>query len=139
MTLDNPNFNELVEVHELSTLISEPTHFNSINPTCIDKQSKKTRFMNTLTFETGVSDHHKLIGTMLRSTFAKGKPKKVFYRCYKNFDNEKLEEELKKHLSSVLNLESFHFAFKKSLDRLTPLQQKSCAKQQSTLHDKNPS
>ena len=80
MTLDNPNFNELVEVHELSTLISEPTHFNSINPTCIDKQSKKTRFMNTLTFETGVSDHHKLIGTKLRSTFAKGKPKKIFYR-----------------------------------------------------------
>ena len=76
MTLDNPNFNELVEVHELSTLISEPTHFNSINQTCIDKQSKKTRFMNTLTFETGVSDHHKLIGTMLRSAFAKEDPKK---------------------------------------------------------------
>ena len=31
--------------------------------------------MNTL--ETGVSDHHKLIGTMVRSTFAKGKPKKL--------------------------------------------------------------
>ena len=106
---------------------------------CQLSSKQKTRFVNTLTFETGVSDHHKLIGTMLRSTFAKGKPKKVFYRCYKNFDNEKLEEELKKHLSSVLNLESFHFAFKKSLDRLTPLQQKSCAKQQSTFHDKNPS
>ena len=32
--------------------------------------------MKTLTFETCVSDHHKLIGTMLRSIFAKGKPKK---------------------------------------------------------------
>ena len=40
--------------------------------------------MNTLTFEMGVSDHHNLIGTMLRSTFAKAKPKKIFY---KNFDN----------------------------------------------------
>ena len=29
--------------------------------------------MNTLTFVTGVSDHHKLIGTMLRSTFGQGK------------------------------------------------------------------
>ena len=43
--------------------------------------------MNTLTFEMGVSDHHNLIGTMLRSTFAKAKPKKIFYGCYKNFDN----------------------------------------------------
>ena len=55
--------------------------------------------MNTLTFKTG--DHHKLAGTMPRSTFTNGKPKKIFYGCYKNFDNEKFEEELKKHLSSV--------------------------------------
>ena len=38
-------------------------------------KSKKTRFMNTLAFETGVSDHRKLIGAMLRSTFAEGKNK----------------------------------------------------------------
>ena len=39
---------------------------------------QKTRFMNTLLFETGLSDHHKLIGTMLRFTFPKGKLKKYF-------------------------------------------------------------
>ena len=67
MTLDNPNFNELIEDHELSALILEPTCFKSINPTCIGnfRTRQKTRFMNTLTFETGVSDHHKLIRTML--------------------------------------------------------------------------
>ena len=48
--------------------------------------------MNTLTFKTGVSDHHKLVGTMPRFTFTKGKPKKNFCGCYKNFDNEKFEE-----------------------------------------------
>ena len=103
MTLDNPNVNELIEDHELSALISEPTCFKSINPTCIDNfpTGKKTGFMNTLTLETGVSDHHKLIGTMLRSTFAKDKPKKVIYRCNKNFDHENFKEELKRHLSSV--------------------------------------
>ena len=100
MTLDNLNFNELIEDHELSALISEPICFKSIDPTCTGNflTSKKAHFVNTLTFETDVSDHHKFIGTMLRSTFVKGKPKKVFYRCYKNFDNEKFEEELKKHL-----------------------------------------
>ena len=34
--------------------------------------------MNTVTFKTGVSDHHKPVGTMPRSTFTKGKPKKYF-------------------------------------------------------------
>ena len=70
---------------------------------------------------------------MLRSTFAKGKPKIIFYRCYKNCGNEKFEEELKKHSSSKLDFGSFHLAFKTTLDRFC------CAKQQLTLRDKNPS
>ena len=81
--------------------------------------------MNTLTFETDVSDHDKLIGTMLRSIFAKGKPKKIFYRCYKKFDNEKFNEELKKHLTSELDLESSQLAFKTTLNRFAPLKQKT--------------
>ena len=119
MTLDNPNFNELIEDHELSALISEPTCFKNINPTCIESfltSKKKTHFVNTLSFETGLSDHYKLIGTMLRSTFAKAKAKNICYPYYKNCDNEKFEEELKKHLSSVLDFESFHLAFKTTLD-----------------------
>ena len=63
--------------------------------------------MKTLTVETGVSDHYKLIGAMLRSTFAKGKPKKMFDRCYSNFDNKNFEEELQKQLLSVSDFESF--------------------------------
>ena len=57
--------------------------------------------MKTLTFETGVSVHHKLISTMLRLTFAKGKPKRMFYYCYENFDNKKFEEELQKQLKII--------------------------------------
>ena len=94
MTLDNPNFNELIEDHELSALISEPTCFKSINLTCIGNflTSKKICFMNTQTFETGVQDHHKLIGTMLTSTFAKGKPKKYFTAVTKNLTMKSLKK-----------------------------------------------
>ena len=93
MIPNNPELSELIADHELCTLISEPTCFKSINPTCIDDflTNKKTRFMKALTFETGVSDNHKLIGTMLRSTFTKGKPK-MFYRCYSNFDIKSLKK-----------------------------------------------
>ena len=126
MTPNNSKLSELIADHELCTVISEPTCFKSINPTCIDNflTNKKARFMKTVTFETGVSDHHKLIGTMLRSTFAKGKPKKMFYRCYRNFDNKKFEEELQKQLLSVSDFESFQFAFKVILNQFAPLKQK---------------
>ena len=80
--------------------------------------------MKPLTFEMGVSDHQKRIGTMLRSTFDKGKPKKIFYRCYENFDNKSSEEELQKQLLSVSYFESFHFAFKVILNQFAPLKQK---------------
>ena len=82
--------------------------------------------MNTLKFKTGVSDHHKLVGAMPRSTFTKGKPKKIFYSCYKNFANENFEEELKKHLSSVQDFELFHLAFKTTLDQFVRLNKKLC-------------
>ena len=73
-------FNELIENHELSTLISEPKCFKDIHPTCIETflKSKKTCFMNTLTFETSLSDHHKFIGPMLRSVFADSITRKYF-------------------------------------------------------------
>ena len=80
--------------------------------------------MKTLTFETGISDHHKLIGMMLRSLFAKRKSKKMFYRCYKNFDNKGFEKELQKQLHSVSDFESFNFAFKVILNQFAPLKQK---------------
>ena len=61
---------------------------------------------------------------MLRSIFAKGKPKKMFYRRYKNFDNKRFEEELQKQLLSVSDFESFHFALKVILNQFAPLKQK---------------
>ena len=126
MTPNNPKLSELIDDHELYSLKSEPTYFRSISPTCIDNflTNEKTRFMKTLTFETGVSGHHKLIGTMLRSTFAKGTPQKMLYRCYKNFDKKRFEEELQKQLLSVSNFESFQFGFKVILNQFAPLKQK---------------
>ena len=61
---------------------------------------------------------------MLRSTFSKEKPKKMFYRCYRNFDNKKFKKELQKQLPSVSDFESFQFAFKVILNQFVSLKQK---------------
>ena len=60
---------------------------------------------------------------MLRSTFAKDKPKQIFCGYHKNFDYKKFQEELKNHLSSALDFESFHLASKTTLDRFAPSKQ----------------
>ena len=35
-------------------------------------------------YEAGISDHHKMIFSILRKAFAKGKPKTSFFCCYKS-------------------------------------------------------
>ena len=68
--------------------------------------------MKNLALETGISDHHKLIGPKLRSTFTKEKPSKILYCCYKNFGNEQFEAELKTQILPESDFESFRLAFK---------------------------
>ena len=60
---------------------------------------------------------------MLRSKFIKGKPTKMFYRCHRNFNNKKFEEELQKQLLAVSDFESFQFAFKVILSQSVPFKQ----------------
>ena len=42
--------------------------------------NRKYSFKNTNTFETGLSDHHHMIYTMLKSIFEKAEPIKLIYR-----------------------------------------------------------
>ena len=64
---------------DLDSLIDLPTCYKSINSTCIDfiLTNKKNHFMKFATFETGLSDHHKLTTTILRKTISKGNSKKT--------------------------------------------------------------
>ena len=44
--------------------------------------------------ETAISDHHKLIGSFLKSKFQRLPPKNILYRDYKNFDEKLFLNEL---------------------------------------------
>ena len=79
-------------------------------------------FMKSCTVEMGISDYHKLIMSICRLTFAKGKSKKLFYRCYKNFDSELFEDTLVKSLSETeFSLKSFKSTFSLTLEKFAPL------------------
>ena len=59
-------------------------------------------FQNSCTIETGISDHHKMVITALKTFFIKLKPCIVKYRCYTNFDADSFKSELN-HCMQVTN------------------------------------
>ena len=73
--------------------------------------------MKVLVLQTSISDHYKLIGTVLRQTFAKGKPKTFFYSCYQNLDKVQFEDTLKQELLLAINFDLFYATFKSIRDK----------------------
>ena len=94
--------------YDLAAIIKKPTCYQSQNPNCIDHflTNRKALFKHFQTFETGLSDHHKLISTIMKSCTFKRPPKKKIYRSYKKFDHECLtnliETEIMK-IGAILN------------------------------------
>ena len=85
-------------------------------------------FQSTLTIETGLSDFHKLIVTVLKVKHEKAPPKIMHYRDYQNFDSSKLSEKLQLKLSN-LDMSSLDFGilkicFMELLNKIAPLKTK---------------
>ena len=78
------------------------------------------------TFETGISDHHKLVSTILKSGSFKGTPKIKIYRSYKNFELENFDRILKDKLEKLTNhsYAEFEKVFLKELNKHAPLKKK---------------
>ena len=84
-----------------------------------------TLFFNSPIVETGISDHHSLICSMLRSTFCKSPAKFIYYRSYNNYNKEKFENVLKQRLVSSSNFEEFFDTFLATLNEHAPLIKKN--------------
>ena len=63
---------------------------------CIDLilTNRRYSFKHTSSTETGLSDHHHLISSMMRTTFEKEDSKVLVYRDYKNFSFNSFKSEL---------------------------------------------
>ena len=73
------------ESYGSKNLIKVPTcHKNLPNPSCIDLILKNSplSFQSSGVIETGLSDFHKMIVTVTKTTFQKLDPKIIYYRDY---------------------------------------------------------
>ena len=75
-----------------------------------------------------MSDFHKMVVTVMKTTFPKSKPKEILYRSYKEFDKEKFREDLKNELNvetgSSTKYQLFEKIFLEDLERHAPLKRK---------------
>ena len=85
-----------MQSHNLFNLIKSNTCFKG-RGSCIYLilTNQKFCFKNSSTSETGLSDHHHLIYSMLKTTFKKEDSKHLIYRDDKNFNNEYFQNDLK--------------------------------------------
>ena len=76
------------------------TCFKTVRGTLLDVilTNKPNCFQKTSAFETSLSDFHKLVVTIFRSTFKKLPPKIIKYRSYKNFNEKNFVYELDQQL-----------------------------------------
>ena len=122
---------EFCETHCLQNLIKEPTCFKDPeNPSCIDVilTNKKANFKNSSVIETGLSDHHKMVFTVLQTDFKKLDPISVKYRSYKHFEEGLFKSDLIKDLhdfnKEVMYYDNFKESFMRVLERHAPMKTK---------------
>ena len=114
----------------MKNMVKEDTCFkNPDNPSCIDLFLTNTplSFQNTTTLTTGLSDFHKMVVTVLKTTFPKAKPKVISYRDYKQFDIHAFRNELRYELQKTMILGYAHFqrVFLRVLDKHATMKNKT--------------
>ena len=83
-----------MEHYNYYSFIKNNTSFKG-NGSCIDLilTNRKYCFKNTSSFETGISDHHHLIYSMLKTTFEREESKNYTHRDYKQFQWKDFEKD----------------------------------------------
>ena len=86
----------------LYSLIKQPTCFkNPENPSCTDLilTNKPNSFQTKCVIETGLSDFHRMMNSILKTHFRKLSPKVINYKDFKKIDNERFMNSLHYTLS----------------------------------------
>ena len=109
--------------YKLKSLNKEFTCFKNVNkPSCIDLFliSNSKYFEDCLTLETGLSDFHKLIVTIMNTKHERFPSKIVNYKNYKNFDTKLFNDRLELTLKNTSSLEELQVMFMDLLNKFAP-------------------
>ena len=69
-------------------MINRPTCFKNPEKPYLILTNCPRSFQNSCAIEAGLSDFHKLVVTVMKTTYKKSQTKIIIYRSYKHFNNE---------------------------------------------------
>ena len=133
VNINDPYMESFCESFRFKSLLKDPTCFkNPENPSCIDLilTNSPYSFQHSCVIETGLSDFHKMIVSVLKTTFQKLKPKIVHYRDYTKFSNYDFKKKLLTNISlenintNSNGLERFLQISINTLDQMAPTKMK---------------
>ena len=129
--VSDPSMTSFCTLFQLKDIVKEPTYYkNTENPSCIDLflTNCPRSFYNICLYETGLFTFHKLVVTILRTSFEPLPPKIIQYRNYKNFDEDKFRCIFKKRLNdfktSDITVDIFKLTFLNVLNKFAYLKKK---------------
>ena len=120
---------DFCDAYDLKNLISAATCFQAENPTSLDLilTNKNRSFIKSKSVTTGISDHHSMVTTMLRTHVTRLNPVEVKYRSFRKFNENAFLSDLQ---STVDNLQydndkesftSFFEGFENVIDKHAPI------------------
>ena len=135
---------DFCEIYYLKYLIKNKTCFkSSAKLTCIDLivTNRPKCFQDTVVFEAGLSDFHKMSVTVMRMYYVKQKPCIVHYRKFKNFCNDSFIKDTELLFSKLCDQQNVPFKILKesvniTLDRHAALKKRYFRVNQSPFMNK---
>ena len=120
-------------------MMKQSTCFKSYGGSCIDLliTNLKFLFMKANFFETGLSDHHDVIYTILKKIFENLEPKKWIYRNFKQYDSDQFKLDIFNSMSAMGTLAAFKNNFVLILDKYAPKRTKNLRGNQKLHFNKN--
>ena len=122
MEPSDPSLKTFLNSNNPYNLIKSNTCFRG-KGSCIDifLTNRKYSFKCSDSYETGISDHHHMIYTMLKSCFNNTEPKLLNYRDFKHFSQEDFKEDLSEALCDCGNsYDDFDHIFTSKLNKHVP-------------------
>ena len=121
---------EFLAEHNARNLVKDKTCFKNLdNQSCIDLflTNCNLSFQNTTAFVSGLSDVHRMVVTVFKTTFPKAPPKIIEYRNYKQFIQADFQYELKEKLMSEeeIDYSNFERIFLEVLNKHAPIKKKT--------------
>ena len=125
----NVLLDDFLDQFHAKNLVKEPTcDKNSDNLSTVDLFITNTpsSFMKTTTVWADLSDFHKMIITVMRTTFPKAQPMIVKYRDYSKYDSEAFGIDLDTRIQSqlVVDYDTFDTIFLQTLEKHAPQKSK---------------